>query len=255
MDDGSGRCSGLDAADLTRRWRLARRRALEAVDPAVRVASTEREALEAIPIAKRPLALERLFRNSWRLGRSAADRFGPVRGVRDFAALLGRLEDPECLAGGSWDGTEEAFVHTRCATCRLNPGADPFLCDAMREAIDGLVCGLGDDVRFARFASGGRGAERCTDALHAPSTPEAAWRAPAAELEAELARIAEGLRERGVHVRFLGVAENRVAYALDTSGALGCGSPSELSRALLENHFRHYLPYFDLAAVEPKAVM
>ncbi len=255
MDDGSDLCGGLDAADLTRRWKLARRQALERVEPAVCAASNEREALEAIPAAERTLALEQLFRQSWRLGRSAADRFGPIAEVRDFALLLGRLEDPDCLVGGSWEETEEALVHARCAACRLNPGADPFICDAMREAIDGLVCGLGDHVRFARLASGGRGAARCEDALYSAHTPGAAWRSPAAELEAALTCIAEGLRRRGVHVRFLGVAENRVAYALDGPGEWGCGSASSLSRALLENHFRHHLPNFDLTALAAKAVM
>ena len=139
----------LEPRDLAARWRRARRAAVELGAPACRGEREETRALAAVSPARRAAVEEAVFRNSWRLGRSAAERFGAVQGVEAMATLLAALGEPPCLAPVTWVEEGRRVCHRRRG-CSANPDADPFLCDAWREAIDGLVCGLGDGVRFAQ---------------------------------------------------------------------------------------------------------
>jgi hypothetical protein len=246
--------AALDPRDLAARWRLARGAAIERALPEGGRRAEEARALELVAPARRAAVSEAFFRNSWWLGRSAAERFGAVQGVEAMAALLAALGEPPCLAPVTWIEEGRRVCHRRRG-CSANPDADAFLCDAWREAIDGLVCGLGDGVRFVRRQSRGRGGECCEDLLHPADERDRAWAEPAAEVAGELAAIATGLAERGVVVRFLGLAENRLGYVVEAGGLPDCGPAGGIVQALIENHVHHRLPGVELAAAAPRSVL
>lgn len=253
----------LEPADLDRRWRRARGTALgvpvsgSRADSRADTSTAPPEtatlaALAEAPAERRELALSALFRSSWRLGRSAAERFGPVGGPAAAARLLGELKQVPCAAV-SWRLDGE-LAWSEAAGCAANPERLPFVCDAYREAIDGLVCGLGDGVRFARRSSRGRGGAVCQDLLFPTARRELAWSTPPAELAPALAEIATGLAARGVRIRILGMAENRLGYQVESADRPACGAGA-LVHALIENHFHHRLPGIELSAAEPRSVL
>lgn len=245
--------TALDPADLSARWLRARGGALGKVLPHGETESEEARALAAVEPGARAAVAEALFRNSWRLGRSAAARSGSVRGVEAMAGLLTLFECPPCLAG-TWATAAGTATHRR-GGCAANPTGERFLCDAWREAIDGLICGLSEDVLFVRRSSRGRGGEFCEDLLYATEGRALAWSPPTPELARTLDRVADGLSERGVAVRFLGVAENRVAYMVEVAALPSCGPAGGVVHALIENHLHHLLPGFELADSSPRAVL
>lgn len=245
--------TALDPTDLSARWSRARNGALGKGLPDCETESDEARALVAVEPGARAAVAEALFRNSWRLGRSAAACRGPIRGVDAMAGFLSLLDGPPCLAG-TWSKAV-GIATLRRGGCAANPVFEPFLCDAWREAIDGLVCGLGDDVRFVRRSSRGHGGELCEDLLHAAEARDHAWGPPPPKLASALARVADGLAERGVAVRFLGVAENRIGYVVDAAALPDCGPAGGVVRALIENHLHHQLPGLELADSSPRPVL
>jgi hypothetical protein len=245
--------AALPPADLAERWRRARRAAIARCSLDGTDLDDEPRALAAVPVERRDALGEALFSSSWRLGRSAAARFGPTRGVAATAELLAALPGVPCLEG-TWrdDGP----------TCRLERAGCPpsiaggeAVCDGWREAIDGLVCGLGDGVRFARRESRGHGNARCVDLLHPAQAPALAWGKIPAALAPVLAEIADGLAARRVPVRFLGFAENRLAYRVEDGGIPECGGLGGVVHALVANHVHARLPGLELAAADPRAVL
>ena len=245
--------TALDPEDLSARWSRARRGARGPRTPDEAGARGEARALAAVPPDRREAVTEALFRNSWRLGRSAAGSYGPVRGVDAMVTLFAGLDAPPCLAG-SWAKEGGIATHRRQG-CAANSAGVRFVCDAWREAIDGLVCGLGEGVAYVRRSRASQAGGLCEELLYAADARGHAWGAPPPDLASTLARVAEGLAERGVAVRFLGINENRLGYVVEAAGLPDCGPGGGVVTALIENHLHHRLPGFELAAASPRSVL
>lgn len=217
-------------AELADRWERARRAALREV---LAVSREEAATAPEASLQARALATDeaetyrRLFENGVRLGSGYARVHGGPVPLHALPALLARLGAP-CASGAlQWRDDEAAFTLSRGPCCA---GATADRCDAWREAIDGLVVGLTDGARLARFESAGHGDARCTDFVYEnPQSP-----ARFGPLDDALGAAELALRERaqkldpGARLRFLGVAENVLAYELEPSTARALGTLEQL---------------------------
>ena len=120
--------------------------------------------------------LRKIFDNSRLLGRSLSKHLGMTLEVQDFQSLLERSAIP-CVQG-QWESRKSARILKRsgCAFCTKS-GADA--CDYWREALDGLVMGLGEKERLARHASIRHGGNACIDVFYSdaegPKEGSLAW--------------------------------------------------------------------------------
>lgn len=120
--------------------------------------------LTSAEVAKRKDALLRaVFDNSRLLALSLSKHLNLSFEVQDFQNLLEKSEIP--CAQGQWEsrGTARVLVRTGCEACHES-GANA--CDYWREALDGLVMGLGDKERVVRHASVRHGDAACVDVFY-----------------------------------------------------------------------------------------
>jgi hypothetical protein len=194
--------------------------------------------------------LRDVYLNSFRLGQSAVRHFGLRWQVPDLAAVLSSATGP-CLRG-EWiiSGRTARLERAGCAFA----SARPILCDYWREAADGLVCGLSDEVRYARLQSAGRGAARCVDVLYPATEPQQRFESPPAELQPALAEIVSRFRGHGLELRFLGLAESRLFYSLTHRGGSLCGGAHDLFESLLRNNLERLCPGLGLHQATGTAV-
>ena len=141
------------AGDFSRLWRSARIAALKPLItklpplPAqLPQAGQELRLLRFLPAERRDDALRGVFDNSWKLGRSAVRYLGLQWELSDLHEVLTSV-GIACLTG-RWTQHNGALVLNRagCAPART---IGSFYCDYWREAIDGLVMGVGGDERYA----------------------------------------------------------------------------------------------------------
>jgi len=213
---------GFSVADFAKRWASARRAACLSFAESAR---EDADALEAVPLDRRDDLLRAVFDNSRRLGESAVRRFGVAWELEDFPALLPSLGVPCFQFEAGPRASAYVIERPGCPEHRAGAG---FVCDYWREALDGLVMGVGIDVFLARHSSRGNGGPRCLDVLYAEGrtrsrhAERAADRlAPASEtvvalmasmargtLSAQLEVQVEGMSEDVVHYRLVGSAED-----------------------------------------------
>jgi hypothetical protein len=231
--------------------------ALDARDLAVRFARARAvPALNGEPGEERRLAA--IYERCWRLGRSAARRFGPVDDRSRLAELLGASGHP-CFAG-RWriDGDRATLSRPGCTA---GPGNGE--CDRMREAADGLVAGLSSRTRFVRRASLGRGGAAgaacaacaaCEDRLVDGDDRQGVFGEPAPDVAARLAGPLARLAERGGGYDLIGQLENRIYIARSGGDSSGC-SGAGLYFDLLADHLEREFPGLELVDATPRAVV
>lgn len=237
-------CDPIDPRELAERWRRARGAALG-------TAGDEYLALAAVADGELDRALREVGLNSFRLGRSAAAHHPAADEPAALAALLGASGLP-CLAAEPV--VEGDLLHFRRAGCGLADRLGARVCDYHREAIDGLVCGLSNRLRFARLASRGRGESACEDLLYDASRPAARFAPVPAEVGEHLAAPLRRLAEQGFSIRLLGIAERRLFVAADAGRGTACG-PARLYLDLLASHLARRFPDLDLVDATPRAVV
>ncbi len=195
--------------DFGRRWERARRGALEKIlgptDPSV----TESVLLPMIPAGTRDEVLRNVFDNSRAFGLSATKHFGLTWELQDFQDVFTSLNNP-CLHG-KWEARASALVIERPA-CESVQVVGSFLCDYWREALDGLVVGLGEDERFSRHQSAGHGDSQCTDVIFIDKLqveePSARWKQIPNSHMADLSELQTQFQEKmGIKIEFFGIAE------------------------------------------------
>ena len=104
-----------------------------------------------------------VFDKSRKLAKSLSSRLELTFEVQDFEELLTRSDIP-CFQG-EWSSRPNARILTR-AGCDSCPRTGANACDYWREALDGLVVGLGDTERLARHASVRHGDSECVDVFY-----------------------------------------------------------------------------------------
>lgn len=230
--------------DLARRFRRARRAALEAtlgsradddrdarelsaVDvPAgdrvegSRAPWSETAPLERVSDEDAERALRAVYDYSRALGQSFRRYYRVDLPLRDLARILPRLGMP--CAGGAFRLEDGPICRRVSAGCEPPPpGARA--CDYFREALAGLVAGISSGVFYARHESRGRGGDTCVDVLYAHPQSPARFGPLPDDVRALLADVCRSARlfDSTVHIEGLGVAEKTLYYTASRSGAPG----------------------------------
>src|SRR5690606_11414229 len=218
-----------DAGDFIHRWSKARIASIRDLFPADEPAPhadpendpqgeagwvekffTGTESMEPESREKRKDALFRgVFENTRKLALSLSRKLGLTFEVEDFQGLLGACGIP-CVQG-EWDTRPNARVLCRKG-CAFGEKAGSQACDYWREALDGLVMGLGDRERLARHASVRHGDESCIDVFFTDTgnlrDGSLAWGPVPEHMALELFETAEFFRhETGITVDLTGFRE------------------------------------------------
>lgn len=235
--------------DLFERFARARRSALVKVYEGEPPAD-EITALVELREARWEEALKQVYLASWRLGRGAARvAGGPIR-LAEMADRLRAGRGVPCLAG-RWR-SEGGSVVRESPGCAEGVMGGARVCDWYREALDGLVSGLGQEIGFARRASLGRCGSHCEDVLFDDSAPELRLAPVPTFILEHVAHPVRRLAEEGIELALLGLAENRL-YVTFARKAGGCGVP-RLYFDLLADHLREGFPEIELRDATPRAM-
>lgn len=244
--------------DFQRRWLAARIAALRSVtgEAAADVeAADEIGLLSRVPDAERDTVLRRVFDNSRKLGISVVRFLGLSWEVTDIAEVLGRCPTP-CL-GGRWSRTRTATVLER-AGCEPVKAVGSFYCDYWREAVDGLVMGVGETERFARHASAGHGDPSCVDVFFDDSLDHAGARPRHGMVPEKILLGLSGIKTRLERMKatltFEGLSEGVLYYRLESSEGPLCGASGRLLHESITREAKNLFPGLLLKDASPLAV-
>ncbi|MCM2280184.1 MAG: hypothetical protein NDJ89_19120 [Oligoflexia bacterium] len=254
-----------DIEDFHRRWQAARNAALKSVgatsdEAAAKAADrvlAETSLLSALSPGQRELALRAVFDHSRMLGLSAVRRFGIVWEAADLGSLVGQSGIPCFL--GQWSRPESAGqplrarILTRTPTPEHCPGAaqgGSFICDYWREAIDGLVMGLGEELRHRRHESVGHGDAQCLDLFLDENGPELRY----GPIDAEIAAALEPLRARIPALVLVGCSEGVLYYKLESATGPLCGPGGKLLHESVAREISSRFPRLRAQDASPLAV-
>jgi hypothetical protein len=120
----------------------------------------EVELVNEIPLNMLDFALKQVFDNSRRLAMSASQHHRIRLELQDFQELLISSSLP--CAVGQWTQRSQSRYVTRTG-CVHGQSKNTRICDWYREAIDGVVVGLGETERYVRHRSEAYGDEGCLD--------------------------------------------------------------------------------------------
>ena len=196
-------------------------------------------------------ALERAVFDTSRLaGRALARRWGGPLSTGRIAECLS--ETPLPSLHGLWTHTGAALTLTR-EGCGTSPCA--AVCRYWREAIDGLVMGLGDEARFSRHRSQGHGDEHCLDVFYPEAHRDQRWGAVPGDVQAALTPVTQTLQAGGVTLTLLGCSERVLFYRLASSAGPACGAGGILLRNLVNHAVTTHCPGYSTVESSPVGVM
>lgn len=203
--------------------------------------------------------VKELFLNSRKLG-LGYQRANQLTWERDeFVQYLPSLGSP--CAKGAWLKKEKASVLVR-GGCINGTRLGTRYCQYWREAFDGLVLGLSEDVGYVRHSSIGAGDARCEDIIYddEASPTDAIWTNPyrwgelPVDMRSDLHEIEKRFDDLKIDLKFLGVAEQNLFYKLEPKENLTCGSAGTIYRSHLEKIVKEKFPNLRLKDASPVAV-
>lgn len=258
--------------DFNRRWQSARLSALrsgcpEASIPEAADPDSEKRLLEAVcavdgaatrssSTGAQNAVLRGVFDNSRKLALGFAKRLGLTFETGDFRGLL-EVSGIPC-AKGDWSERAGACVLTRneCGFCR---SVGSYACDYWREAMDGLVMGLGEKERFVRHASARHGDANCLDVFYteaaAPGADSPAWGPVPEHMAMELFEIAAYFhRTTGIALVLKGFREGTLFFEFGMSTDPLCGNGGLLAHKF-DGMIKEKFPGLAVKDVTPQAVL
>lgn len=263
-----------DSLEFNRRWSDARQSALrieepgddsaEPEDPAplgesdllARFVARAASAAPADAEAGRDSLLRRVFDNSRKLALSLSKRLGVTFEPADFQSLLSGSPIP-CFQG-TWSSRNNARILGRNG-CGFCTEAGAFACDYWREALEGLVMGLGDKERLARHASMRHGDAECIDVFFTDAregqAESLAWGPLPEHMALDLFEMAAYFQhQKGIPIELKGFREGVLYFAFGASTDPLCGTGGLLA---LKFHdlIREKFPGLSLKDVTPQAVL
>lgn len=243
----------VDPEQLLRRWRAGREQLLLSfgVTPE-QLAQDEGGAAAQVAAEQQAELQRRVFLLSRQLGLKTIAPLDVVLEPSDLAELLLTSAHP-CLSG-TWTSAEDGqtFFLTRKGCGHPNT---PARCDYWREAMDGLVMGLGDDARYARHRSQGHGDAECVDVwFEGASSPRRWGPVPDALLQA-LEQTTAQLAASGVQLILQGFSEGTLYYQLRSNLGPACGPGGVLLRGLVKRALDSFAPGLTLMETTPQGVL
>lgn len=219
--------------------------------------SKEIKLVSEIPLNMFDFALRDVFDKSRQLAISASRHYKVRLELADFQDLL-RLSGIPCAAG-EWTSRAQARVVARSG-CAHGLSKNTRMCDWYREAIDGVVVGLGETERFVRHQSEAYGDEGCLDILFddSPQLPqsELLYGPIPAPFEPQLGVAISHYKTRGFQLEWKGYRAGTVFYTLtgtDLTEAL-CQSRGRIAHNDLKEYVRNIFPTLRIQDASPLAV-
>lgn len=214
----------------------------------------------------RDQVLRRVFDQSRKFGLNASKFLGLTFEASDLGEILGK-SDISCL-GGIWKSHNAAFVYTRpgCASFK-NLGR--LGCDYWREALDGLVMGVGENERIARHRSLGHGDAECVDIIFTETftLPRVVRSGSSSDIRTELkygeipGEILEKLepvvhrfKKMKIELVLAGISEGTLYYRLDPEKGVLCGAGGKLMHDTFLRDTKKLFPDLLVSDVSPLAV-
>ena len=223
--------------------------------------------LKRITNENREAALKNVFDHSRRLGLSVAKFFGVTWEMSDFSEVLPQLDLP-CFAT-PWKKHNEAQVLERNGCASLIQSGS-LGCDYWREALDGLVMGVGENERLARHRSQGHGDSNCVDILFTenyvfPKIVSAHTQNTPVKTNVKFGPLPDEILEKLIPVqkRFAGMkvcltldgfSEGTLYYQLHTDEGVLCGAGGKLMHDSFLREFSKHFPSLATKDVSPLAV-
>lgn len=256
-----------DIEDFSSRWERARLSALRSVLQDAGVSTSvdaETQLLAQIRSENKEILLRRVFDYSRQFGLSASRYLGMSLEVQDLVEILQTSPVP-CFRG-SWRSHNSAFVLERVG-CEVISDVGNLACDFWREALDGLIMGVGENERLARHRSVGHGDSECVDVLFTeefsiprvvpssnlePVTPK--FGALPIDLETALQDVRKYFESMKVQLRFAGLSEGVLYYELKTEDGVLCGAGGRLMHESLLREISKRFPSLKTQDVSPLAV-
>lgn len=241
----------LDPADFDDRWKRARmaaqRKALGALTH-----ENEELNLKAVSHEQREDLLRAVFENSKRLGESIRWHFGAEWEISDFYDVISKL-DFQCFKG-SWKTINEGVVLER-AGCDAERHCGSYACDYFKEAMEGLVLGVSNEVTFARHESRGHGSQDCKDLFLNCNADELTFAPLTKELIAILEVVNGRMTGEGVEVTSPGQAEGVLYYSWRIHRGESCRDVSSLVEKALTLALTESLVETKIKDITPRAII
>lgn len=239
--------------ELADRWKKAREQALRSVQTGA-TPEAEEQLIENVEPARQEDLLRKVFLNSRSLAQSFSKHYQVSFEVDDFQKLLAQAQLP-CFYG-EWSSRPQAQVLNRPG-CAYAKKAKSFTCDYWREALDGLVMGLGEEERVARHGCARHDGGGCVDVIFIETAeprnsnyqlgpiPQAL----AGELMELAASFQQNLKTR---VEFVGYSAGTLYFHFPEGTACGSGG---VYKSALESKIRIKHPDIHLQDISPRAVL
>ena len=181
--------------------------------------------------------------------------------IQDFQNLLEKSGIP-CVQG-RWESRKNAKILSRKG-CDFCPKSGVNACDYWREALDGLVIGLGDKERLARHASIRHGDTACVDVFYFDGfyfDPEGrketslAWGPLPEHMAKNLMEICEDFeRVMKVSILLKGLNEGVLYFEFKSSTDALC-SGGQLLTSTFQRKIQKQYPGLVIQEVTPRAVL
>jgi hypothetical protein len=252
-----------DIQEFYQRWTKARISAIKKSAPESTGSelSSEPELLEQYfsnsnDSKKNDILLRNIFDHSRQLALGLSKFLKISFEIQDFQNLLEQSSIP-CVQG-KWENRETARILSRKG-CDFCPKVGANACDYWREALDGLVMGLGEKERLARHASVRHGDDSCIDIFYteAPSRKEniLAYGPLPDHMEATLTTVSEDFEIKMKKAIVLkGLSEGVLYFEFATSTDALCGGTQLLTSTFQRKIQQHY-PGLLVKEISPCAVL
>lgn len=256
--------STVDQTEFHTRWVRARLAALQqivgepasAVDPAQNIFEREIKLLRGLTAEQSDAALRAVFDNSRQFALSASRRFSLQFELSDFQDILSKSAIP--CTSGLWQGNERSrSVETH--QCPFGANSEVRICDWYREAIDGLVTGLGSNERYVRHRSEAHGDDSCLDVYFDDSdsnTKKTLRYGPVPPpMEDALRPVSVKFAGKGMLVKWSGYSAGTIFYTLEKTDASPlCMNLAKTSHRDFFNAVHEIFPDVRLQDAAPLAV-
>ncbi len=240
-------------SDFHRRWKSARATSIPGGKLCIENGADEPSLILSVSIEKREETLKAVFDQSRKLGQSLSKYLGLVFEASDLRHLLSDSQAPGCFSG-EWrfrSGTP-SLLRSGCAR---PTEADSFYCDYFREALDGLVMGVTEDLRFARYQSCGHGDIECQDILFSDEDRHLAWFPVPENIRDSLASIRNGLLSSKIELTLLGLNEGVLYYKMESPTGPPCGIGGKIVHEGFARDVVALYPLLKVKDVSPLAVL
>lgn len=250
--------NGFSIIDFHNRWKHAR---LSALKPLLNEQNAQGEnelvhvASQNLSSENQDLVLRKVFDHSRKLGISVSRYFNLFWEINDIAEILFH-SDATCLQG-HWINTKTGKILKRQG-CSFGV---PFFCNYWREALDGLVMGVGNTERYARHASLGHGDTECIDIFYDDSLDVNGLKPKFGELPEKiifgLSPLIAFLEKQSIRLNLKGLSEGILYYELASYAEDGkplCGSSNRSVQALFLKEVQTRFPGLIIKDASPLAV-